>query len=96
MLANLDSATNETTSLSVIWSSAESRITGVCWKKDGRKVIEGAGWQDVQEVPVQKGKVPIQKWDGKVKNVGGGIQKFVPDLTCPSYFARDELAKFFK
>ena len=63
--------------------------------KDKDKVIEGAGWQDVQEEPVQTGKVPIQKWDGRVKNVGGDIENYVHFLTCPSYFARDQFPKFF-
>ena len=81
------------------YNSAVSRLDDVIAHaeqlKDKGKVIEGAGWQDVQEVPVQTGKVPIQKWDGKVKNVGGDIQNYVHLLTCPSYFARDELARFF-
>ena len=82
------------------YNSAVSRLDDVIVHaeqlKDKGKVIEGAGWQDVQEEPVQTGEVPIQKWNGKVKNVGGDIANYVHLLTCPSYFARDELAKFFK
>ena len=81
------------------YNSAVSRLDDVIAHaeqlKDKGKVIEGAGWQDVQEEPVQTGEVPIQKWNGKVKNVGGDIANYAHLLTCPSYFARDELARFF-
>ena len=63
--------------------------------QERRQGHRGAGWQDVQEEPVQTGKVPIQKRDGKVKNVGGDIENYVHVLTCPSYFARDQFPKFF-
>ena len=81
------------------YNSAVSRLDDVIAHaerlNDEGKVIEGAGWQNVQEVPVQTGKLPIQKWDGTVKNVGGDIERAVSLITCPSYFARDEVARFF-
>lgn len=81
------------------YNSAVSRLDDVIAHaeqlKDKGKVIEGASWQDVQEEPVQTGEVPIQKWNGKVKNVGGDIENYVHLLTCPSYFARDEFTRFF-
>ena len=49
----------------------------------------------MQEQPLATGKVTVYKQNGDAKQLGGKVALYVNEFFCPSYFARDGLAKLF-
>ena len=81
------------------YAAAESRLDDVIAHAEelGRqgKIVEAGGWANVQEQPLATGKVTVYKQNGDAKQLGGEIARYVNEFFCPSYFARDGLAKLF-
>jgi hypothetical protein len=50
---------------------------------------------DLDEAPLATGKITVKKFDGRERRLGGDVAKDAHDLCCPSYFARDGIAKLF-
>ena len=47
----------------------------------------------MQEEPLATGKVEVKKQNGAIKRLGGQTARDVNEFFCPSYVARDGLAK---
>ena len=81
------------------YAAAESRLDDVIAHaeklKKENKVINKEGWLEVQEEPLATGKVEVKKQNGAIKRLGGQTARDVNGFFCPSYFARDGLAKLF-
>ena len=81
------------------YAAAESRLDDVIAHaeklKKENKVINKEGWLEVQEEPLATGKVEVKKQNGAIKRLGGQTARDVNEFFCPSYFARDCLAKLF-
>jgi len=59
------------------------------------KIVEEDGWINVQETPIETGKISVIRQNGNEKHLGGEIANDVNELFCPSYFARDNIGKHF-
>ena len=81
------------------YAAAKSRLDDVIAHAEelGRqgKIVKPDGWANVQEEPLATGKVEVKKQNGAIKRLGGQTARDVNEFFCPSYFARDGLAKLF-
>ena len=62
------------------------------------KIIENEpdGWLQAEEEPLATGKIPVEKQNGQVKNLGGMTASKANQAFCPSYYARDGFDKLFQ
>ncbi len=81
------------------YNAAVSRLDDViahveALQREG-KVVEGNGWLDLAERPLETADIVVRKQNGGTKRLGGVIATNVNLLRCPSYFARDYFDKLF-